>query len=133
MGMFAKILVAMDESAAGSEAETYAAELANVFGGSITRCRIAGTDPGRRSAREAQIVNHVVEAAKAVGADVIVLGLDRRHLEHHRLAPSLRERLHEAAPVPVLVPPRPVATAEAPARHLTARQRMAAKGSLQHV
>jgi nucleotide-binding universal stress UspA family protein len=130
--MFTRILVAMDESETGHEAEAYAAELADSFGGSVTRCRISGMASGRRSTRDQQVVAHVAEAAQAIGADVVVLGLERRRLEHHRLSPSLRERLRESAPVPVLVPPKAAAAPEM-SGHLTVRQRMAVKRSLQHV
>jgi nucleotide-binding universal stress UspA family protein len=133
MGMFTTILVAMDESDAGHEADGYATELAKSFGGSVTRCKVTSSDGGRRAARDQQVVAHVAEAAAAVGADVIVLGLDRRRLEHHRLSPSLRERVTESALVPVLVPPVSPSGMHEPAGHLTSRRLQAVKRSLQHV
>jgi nucleotide-binding universal stress UspA family protein len=133
MGMFSTILVAIDESESGHEADDYATELASSFGGSVTRCKVTSSDAGRRTARDQQVAAHVAEAARAVGADVIVLGLDRRRLEHHRFSPSLRERLTELAAVPVLVPPASPSGMHEPAAHLTSRRMRAVKRSLQHV
>ncbi|HEY1830990.1 MAG TPA: hypothetical protein VGG38_12180 [Acidimicrobiales bacterium] len=123
----------MDESEAGHEADGYATELANSFGGSVTRCKVTSGEGGRRNARDQQVAAHVAGAAAAVGADVIVLGLDRRRLEHHRFSPSLRERLTESAPVPVLVPPASPSGIHEKAGHLSSRRLQAVKRSLQHV
>jgi nucleotide-binding universal stress UspA family protein len=58
-------------------------------------------------ARNRQLVHGIAEAAADFGADVIVLGFDRRRLAGHRLAPSLREQIMRATDVPVLVGPTP--------------------------
>lgn len=58
-------------------------------------------------ARNRQLVHGIAEAAADFGADVIVLGFDRRRLAGHRLAPSLREQVVRATDVPVMVTPSP--------------------------
>jgi hypothetical protein len=60
-------------------------------------------------ARNRQLVRGIAEAAEDFGADVIVLGFDRRRLAGHRLAPSLREQVMRGTDVPVLVTPSPQA------------------------
>lgn len=53
--------------------------------------------------RNRQLVHGIAAAARDFGADVIVLGFDRRRLAGHRLAASLREQVMRATDVPVLV------------------------------
>lgn len=70
-------------------------------------------------ARNRQLVQGIAEATRDFGADVIVLGIDRRRLAGHRLAPSLREQIMRATDVPVLVAPSPRADGK---RHHLFRQ-----------
>ncbi len=47
----------------------------------------------------------IAAAAEACGADVIVLGVNRRRLARRHLTPSLRDQLTSATELPVLVAP----------------------------
>jgi nucleotide-binding universal stress UspA family protein len=95
---FHRLLVAVDGTAAAEAADAVATEWARSFGGEVRRIEMAGT-------RNDAVVHAIADAASAFGADVIVLGCDRRRLSRHRLAHSLRERLARATELPVLVAP----------------------------
>jgi nucleotide-binding universal stress UspA family protein len=95
---FHRLLVAVDGTDAAAAADAVATEWAQSFGGEVRRMEMAG-------ARNDAVVHDIADAASAFGADVIVLGCDRRRLSRHRLAHSLRERLARATDVPVLVAP----------------------------
>jgi nucleotide-binding universal stress UspA family protein len=95
---FQRLLVAVDGTDAAAGAEGVAREWAQKFGGVIRRMELAG-------ARKDATVHEVADAAVAFGADVIVLGCDRRRLARHRLGHSLRETLTRATDLPVLVVP----------------------------
>ncbi len=56
-------------------------------------------------ARTRQLASAISAAAESCGADVIVLGMDRRRMARRHLAPSLRDRLTGATALPVLVAP----------------------------
>jgi nucleotide-binding universal stress UspA family protein len=92
------LLVAVDGTDAAAAADAVATEWAQSFGGEVRRMEMTG-------ARNGAVVHEIADAASAFGADVIVLGCDRRRLSRHRLAHSLRERLTRATAVPVLVAP----------------------------
>jgi nucleotide-binding universal stress UspA family protein len=92
------LLVAVDGTDAAAAADAVATEWAQSFGGEVSRMEMAGT-------RNDAVVHEIAAAASAFGADVIVLGCDRRRLSRHRLAHSLRERLARATELPVLVAP----------------------------
>jgi nucleotide-binding universal stress UspA family protein len=95
---FHRLLVAVDGTDAAAEAEGLAREWAQKFGGVVRRMELSG-------ARYDVVVREVADAAVAFGADVIVLGCDRRRLARHRLGHSLRETLTRATDLPVLVVP----------------------------
>jgi nucleotide-binding universal stress UspA family protein len=95
---FHRLLVAVDGTDAAEAADAVATEWAQSFGGEVRRLEMAG-------ARNDAVVHEIAEAASAFGADVIVLGCDRRRLSRHRLAHSLRERLARATELPVLIAP----------------------------
>jgi nucleotide-binding universal stress UspA family protein len=95
---FHRLLVAVDGTEAAAAADTVATEWAQRFGGQVRRMEMAG-------ARNDAVVREIADAASAFGADVIVLGCDRRRLCRHLLAHSLRERLTTATELPVLVAP----------------------------
>jgi nucleotide-binding universal stress UspA family protein len=95
---FHRLLVAVDGTDAAAAADAVATEWAQSFGGEVRRMEMAG-------ARNDAIVHRIADAASAFGADVIVLGCDRRRLSRHRLARSLRERLARATELPVLIAP----------------------------
>jgi nucleotide-binding universal stress UspA family protein len=58
-----------------------------------------------RGARNRRLARDIAEAAEDFGADVIVLGIDRRRLAGHRLAPSVRQQIMRVTDLPVLVGP----------------------------
>ena len=97
---FHRLLVVVDGTDAAAAADAVATEWAQSFGGEVRRLEMAG-------ARNDAVVHEIADAASAFGADVIVLGCDRRRLSRHRLAHSLRERLTRATELPVLVAPGP--------------------------
>ncbi len=59
-----------------------------------------------RGARNQQLVSGITEAAQTYRADLIVVGLDRHRVTHHRFSPSVREQLTAATNVPVLLAPK---------------------------
>jgi nucleotide-binding universal stress UspA family protein len=95
---FQRLLVAVDGTDAAARAEGVAREWAQKFGGVVRRVELSG-------ARKDATVREVADAAVAFGADVIVLGCDRRRLARHRLGHSLREALTRATDLPVLIVP----------------------------
>jgi nucleotide-binding universal stress UspA family protein len=90
--------VAVDGTDAAAAADAVATEWAKSFGVDVRRMEMTG-------ARNDAVVHEIADAASAFGADVIVLGCDRRRLSRHRLSHSLRERLAQATELPVLVAP----------------------------
>jgi nucleotide-binding universal stress UspA family protein len=95
---FHRLLVAVDGTEAGAGAESVAREWAQRFGGVVRRIELSRASGGA-------VVREVADAVADFGADVIVLGCDRRRLARHRLAHSLREQLTRATDLPVLVVP----------------------------
>jgi nucleotide-binding universal stress UspA family protein len=59
-----------------------------------------------RAARNQQLVSGIAEAAQTYGADLIVVGLDRRRVARCRFGSSVREQLTAATNVPVLMAPK---------------------------
>lgn len=59
-----------------------------------------------RGARDQQLASGIADAAQAFGADLIVLGIDRRRLARNRFSRSVREQLTAATDVPVLMAPK---------------------------
>jgi nucleotide-binding universal stress UspA family protein len=55
--------------------------------------------------RTRHLASEIAAAAEACGADVIVLGVNRRRLARRHLTPSLRDQLTSATALPVLVTP----------------------------
>jgi nucleotide-binding universal stress UspA family protein len=129
---FRRMLVAIDESEAAEAAIGLVAEWVDGPGADVHFVQVIEARTHRRSsvgsdgdataaepshrlvaqaptqgARNRQLVQGIADAAKAFGADVVVLGVDRPRLAGHRLAPSLREQLMRATDLPVLVAPRP--------------------------
>jgi nucleotide-binding universal stress UspA family protein len=130
--MFRRIVVAMDGSDEGRAAASLAAELADQFGATVqlvpvtehSSWRHAGPVPsevrgpdgprgrelsvtGATSARRAhELVACIAAAADQFGADLIVLGLERRRVSHHTYSRSLRAQLTRATSLPVMVAPR---------------------------
>ena len=56
-------------------------------------------------ARNRRLVTGIADAAQTFGADVIVLGLERRRMSRHRFARSFRAQLARATDLPVMIPP----------------------------
>ncbi len=84
--------------------------------------RLADADRGARTrrvevhgwtlgARTRQLASAIAAAAETCGADVIVLGMDRRRMARRHLTPSLRDQLTSATALPVLVAPSTAAAA----------------------
>jgi nucleotide-binding universal stress UspA family protein len=132
-GGFRHVLAVIDESGDGRHAAAFAAVVADQFGAAVTTVEVretkarhrsgvvhglvgSGQTPGRCDvtgptvgARNHELSGQIAAAAGAVGADVIVLGMDRHRLARHRLAPSLRALVAEASDVAALqAPPVPV-------------------------
>jgi len=102
---FRRMLVAIDESPTAEAAVALVAEWVDGTGAApVQELEVGAPTLG---ARNRQLVHGIAEAAADFGADVIVLGFDRRRLAGHRLAPSLRELIMRATEVPVLVAPTP--------------------------
>lgn len=124
---FHRMLVVIDESPSADAAVGLVAEWVDGPGAEVRfvqvteerrqRRHVAGSDaaaePADRlvvgaptlGARNRQLVRGIAGAAEEFGADVIVLGFNRRRLAGRRLAPSLRERVTRATDQPVLVAP----------------------------
>jgi nucleotide-binding universal stress UspA family protein len=128
-GAFGRVLVVVDASREGHDAAAYADEMTRQLGGVVhtvavteefarnrsgtlsrldasgdkaIACTVSGPSEGARSRT---LAAHLARTAQDVGADVIVLGLSRRRLTHHRLTPSLRSLIARASDVPVLLVP----------------------------
>jgi nucleotide-binding universal stress UspA family protein len=127
--VFKRILVAMDSSDAARAAFVFVSDWARQFDAQVwfiqitdesarRRCEIV-TDVSRRgrqlanqftvigatrNGRNQQLVNGIAEAAQSFGADLVVVGIDRR-----RLVRGVRELLTQATSLPVLIPPTPAA------------------------
>lgn len=130
---FRRMLVAVDESPAAGAALELVAQWVDGPGADVRIVGVSEEGRQRRSgvesdaspmaaeqqahrlvvgastlgARNRQLVHGIAEAAEDFGADVIVLGIDRRRLAGHRLAPSVREQVMRVTDVPVLVAPNP--------------------------
>lgn len=129
---FRRMLVAIDESTSAQAALALVAEWVDGPGADVRIVGVSERHQQRRSrpesddgavaaeaahrlvvraptlgARNRQLVKGIAAAAEAFGADVIVLGLERRRLAGHRLAPSVRQQLVRTTDLPVLVAPAP--------------------------
>jgi nucleotide-binding universal stress UspA family protein len=130
---FRRMLVAIDESPAAEAAVGLVAQWVDWPGADVRFVQVSEERRQRRSAvesgasplaveqqahrlvvgastlgaRNRQLVHGIAEQAEDFGADVIVVGFDRRRLAGHRLAPSLREQVMRVTDVPVLVVPSP--------------------------
>ena len=128
-GGFRHVLAVVDGSGDGRHAAAFAAVVADQFGAVVTTVEINETKSRHRSgavhglagsgheaavctvsgptigARHRELSGQIAAAARASGADVIVLGMDRHRLARHRLTPSLRALIAEASEVAVLQAP----------------------------
>jgi nucleotide-binding universal stress UspA family protein len=93
--MFNRFLVAIDESEAGTRAETFARDAARQFAASVRVVTVAG---GR-------MVSDITEAAARFGADVIVLGLAPERMANHRFTRGVQQKVTRASSLPVLMAP----------------------------
>jgi nucleotide-binding universal stress UspA family protein len=98
---FTRLLVVVDGSDEGRRAVAFAEAWSRAVGSEVQLLELPREGLGGQSRSS---VSAVVEAAGAFGADVIVLGCQKRRLAHHRLGLSLRERLARATDLPLLVP-----------------------------
>lgn len=105
MTMFRNIVVATDGSAAGQAATTYAGRLSNTFGAPVTLVPLAEMEAGPVLTRDRDEARHIAHEAARVGADVIVLGMERGRMGHHGLRRGVRDQLARATHLPVMVPP----------------------------
>jgi nucleotide-binding universal stress UspA family protein len=98
---FSRLLVVVD----GSEEGRRAAEFADAWSRAVgARVQLLEMPTDGAAGRNRPAVSAVVDAAADFGADVIVVGCQRRRLAHHRLGLSLQERLARATDLPLLVP-----------------------------
>jgi nucleotide-binding universal stress UspA family protein len=74
-------------------------------GAGATRARRVEVHGWTLGARTRRLASEITAAAESCGADVIVLGMDRRRLARRHLIPSLRDQLASATALPVLVAP----------------------------
>jgi nucleotide-binding universal stress UspA family protein len=129
--VFRRILVAVDGSRAGRTADIFATKLADQFGAAtfvVQFTEASGRRSGgqesvidqpeqgnlqrselrvcayTRAALDHQLVCGVAKVADDLGADLIVLGLDRRRLSHRHFSRSVREQLTRATELPVMIP-----------------------------
>ena len=102
---FRRMLVVIDGSVSAHAATDLAAQWVEQHGAEVRFVQLA-EGPKQRNR---QLVQGIADSASAFGADVIVLGIERRRLVRHRLAASLRELVTRATELPVLVPPAPSA------------------------
>ncbi len=133
--VFRRILVALDGSDDARAAFVFVSNVARHFDAQVwfiqltdessrRRCEIV-TDVGQRGrrvanqfsvsgatrgARNQQLASGIAEAAQTYGADLIVLGLDRRRVTRHGFGSSVREQLTAATNVPVLMAPKRATT-----------------------
>ncbi len=70
-----------------------------------TRARRVEVHGWTLGARTRRLASEITAAAESCGADVIVLGMDRRRMARRHLIPSLRDQLASATALPVLVAP----------------------------
>jgi nucleotide-binding universal stress UspA family protein len=136
-GGFTRVLAVLDHSSDGRYAGAFAAVVADQFGGTVTTVHVSETKTRHRraamsaaarpidnvqssmtcliggptmGARNRELSRRIADAARASGADVIVLGMDRHRLARHRpAAQSLRALVAEATDVAVLQAPPTVA------------------------
>ncbi len=76
--------------------------LADATPAPVRRVEVHGWTLGGRTRH---LAAEIAAAADACGADVIVLGVNRRRLARRHLTPSLRDQLTSATALPVLVAP----------------------------
>jgi nucleotide-binding universal stress UspA family protein len=74
-------------------------------GANATRARRVEVHGWTLGARTRRLASAITAAAERCGADVIVLGMDRRRMARRHLIPSLRDQLTSATALPVLVAP----------------------------
>jgi nucleotide-binding universal stress UspA family protein len=129
--VYRKILVALDDSDAARAAFVFASDWARHFDSQLWFIQLTQetyrrrgeivTDVSRRGRQRAnhftvsgatrgqrnhQLVSGIAEAASTFGADLIIVGLERRRLGRARFAESVREQLTAATEVPVLLAPK---------------------------
>ena len=129
--MYRRILVALDGSDAARAAFVFASDWARHFDSQLWFIQLTEERHGRHSEivtdvsrrgrqwanhfavggsnrrqRNQQLVSGIAEAACTFGADLIIVGLDRRRLERSRFDHSVREQLTAATNVPVLIAPK---------------------------
>jgi hypothetical protein len=79
---------------------------ADTFGTDVRSLELSEKSDGHRrtlGARSRRLAASIAARAEGEGADVIVLGIDRRRLGSRRVAPSLRDQLTKLTALPVLV------------------------------
>jgi K+-sensing histidine kinase KdpD len=143
VGVFRRILVAMDGSEAAQSAFVFVTEWARSFDAKVWFIQLQAesherhgsvvTDFGHRGrtmansftvsgatarSRTRQLVSTIADAAATYRADVLVVGFDPQRMSQGSLSRSLRDQLYEETNIPVLVaPPRRASrAAQAPAR-----------------
>jgi len=137
--VFRRILVAVDASETGHIAAHFGTELADQFDAAVRIVPFSGDMDRRRgerevvrhkpnggdlygsgltvngvtrAARDHQLVSGIAKEAAGFGADLIVLGLDRRRTSRHHFSRSVREQLTRATMVPVMVSPMEIVNRE---------------------
>jgi nucleotide-binding universal stress UspA family protein len=58
-----------------------------------------------RTVRDHHLVKGIVDEAARFGADVIVLGLERKRIAHHSFSKALQEQIARVTTVPVMIAP----------------------------
>jgi nucleotide-binding universal stress UspA family protein len=109
---FRQVLVVVDGSESARNAVFFAENWARDSGALV---QISAPVPHLRNRR---LVTGIADAARTLGADVIVLGLEHRRMARHRFARSFRALLARTTDLPVMIPPRlRPADAGTPVRH----------------
>jgi Universal stress protein family len=129
--VYRRILVALDGSDAARAAFVFANDWARHFDSQLWFIQLTEERHGRRSEivtdvsrrgrqwanhfavggsnrrqRNHQLVSGIADAAHTFGADLIIVGLERRRLERSRFDLNVREQLTAATSVPVLIAPK---------------------------
>jgi nucleotide-binding universal stress UspA family protein len=101
---FRRVLVVVDGSESARTAVAFAEDWARDSGAQVRIVELAERAP-TLDARNRRLVAGITDAARTFGADVVVLGLERRRMARHRFARSFRAQLASTTDLPVMIPP----------------------------
>jgi Asp/Glu/hydantoin racemase len=98
--MFGRILVAMDGLNTGRAGLSFAAQMTDRYKTCVWAFDVPPT------VRRHRMMQEIAREAERVGAEVIVLGLERRRISRRLPSGTLSEQLGHMSGLPVMVPPR---------------------------